>query len=494
MLDGLKIRDQAWVDGQFLDALSGDTFASVNPADGRVITQVAHCDKEDVDQAVTVARDRFESGIWRLLAPAERKARLLKWAELIALHQLEFAVLETIDMGKPIAQSFYDDIPECIARISWYAEALDKIYDQVAPTEDNVVALISHEPIGVVAAITPWNFPLCEAVSKIAPALAMGNSVILKPAEQSPLSAIRAAELALEAGIPKGVFNVLPGFGETAGQAIALHPDVDIVSFTGSTDVGQRIMQMSGQSNMKRVLLECGGKSPNIVFADYKDIQKAATAAANSVFYNQGEVCCATTRLLVENQIKDDFLALLKDEATRYQPGDPLEPACPMGAIVDETQLKKIKTYIARGQKEGARLVLGGKQVLKETGGFFIEPTIFDNVQTDMQIAQNEIFGPVLSVLGFDEEREAIQKANDTRYGLAASVWTNDLERAHRVSKAIRAGTVSINSITSGNTATPFGGYKQSGIGREKGINGLYNYTETKTTWIELASLRSESD
>jgi 4-guanidinobutyraldehyde dehydrogenase/NAD-dependent aldehyde dehydrogenase len=486
LVDGLSIRTQAFVGGEYVDAASGETFECVNPADNSVITSVAATDSEDVDRAVAAARRAFEKGSWSRMAPAARKDVLFRFADLIRTHQDELAALETIDMGKPIADSTTIDIPGAARCIAWYAEAIDKVYDEVAPTSHDSIGLITREPVGVVACVVPWNFPLLMAAWKIAPALATGNSVILKPSEKSPLTAIRVAELAAEAGIPEGVFNVVPGFGQTAGKALALHDDVDCIAFTGSTAVGKMILGYSAQSNMKRVWLECGGKSPNIVFADCPDLDAAAQAAGFGIFFNQGEMCSAASRLLVEDSIRDEFLEKLVAFAATMQPGNPLDPDTRMGAIVDHAQFDTVMGYIEKGQQEGATLKVGGNRALEETQGWYVAPTIFDDVRNDMTIAQQEIFGPVLSTIAFDSAEEALAYGNDVRYGLAAAVWTRDINKAHRVAKSLRAGTVWINCYDAGDLTVPFGGFKESGNGRDKSLHALDKYVELKTTWIDL--------
>jgi len=482
----LTFRTQAFIDGKYVDAASGQTFDCINPATGAVIAKIAACDKEDVDRAVAAARRAFESGKWSRMAPAQRKKCLLKLAELMLKHAGELALLETLDMGKPIRDSSSIDVPAAANCIAWNGEAIDKLYDQVAPTDPNVVAMITREPLGVVGAVVPWNFPLLMGCWKIGPALATGNSMVLKPAEQSPLTAIRLAELVLEAGIPEGVFNVLPGFGETAGQAVGLHMDVDAVAFTGSTEVGKYFLQYAGRSNMKHVSLECGGKTPHIVMADCPDLEAAARAAAFGIFFNQGEVCNAGSRLLVDASIKDAFLAKVVEVGKRLQPGDPLDPKTRMGAIVDKTQLERVLGYIEAGKKEGAELKMGGKRARAETGGYYVEPTVFDKVDNRMKIAREEIFGPVLSTISFKDPEEAVRIGNDTIYGLAAAVWTRDINTAHRTAKALRAGVVWVNCFDEGDMSTPFGGFKQSGFGRDKSVHALSKYTELKTTWIRL--------
>jgi len=483
----LKPRTQAFIGGRYLDAVSGATFTRINPATGQPLAAVAACDTRDIDAAVAAARAAFESGSWSKLAPARRKQVLLRFAEAIDANLEELALLETLDTGKPIRDSLSVDLPATVRCIRWYAEAVDKIYDEVAPTDHQALALITREPLGVIGAIVPWNFPLIMAAWKIGPILAAGNSLVLKPSEKSPLSAIRLGELASEAGIPDGVFNVVPGLGMPAGKALALHMDVDGIAFTGSTATGRSVMQYAGQSNLKRVSLECGGKSPNIVLADYENLDRAATAAAFGIFYNQGEMCSAGSRLLVQEQIKDEFLQRVQEVGRSLVPGDPLDPETRLGAIVDEGQMKRVLGYIDAGKREGAAVRLGGKRVLEESGGFYVEPTVFDGVNPRMQIAREEIFGPVLATLTFKTVDEAIRIANDVVYGLAAAVWTRDLNTAHRVSRALRAGVVYVNCYDADDITVPFGGFKQSGIGRDKSLHAFDKYTELKTTWIDLS-------
>jgi len=375
-------------------------------------------------------------------------------------------------------------VPGSAAIFQWYAEAIDKVYDEVAPTGPNNLALVRREPLGVVGAVVPWNFPLDMATWKCAPALAMGNSVVLKPAEQSPLSALRLAELALEAGLPEGVLNVVPGLGEVTGRALGLHPDVDCITFTGSTQVGKYFLGYSAQSNMKQVWLECGGKSPNLIFADCEDLDAAADMAAFGIFFNQGEICSANSRLLVERSICDVFLEKMVERAKRYTPGNPLDPASSMGAIVDEGQTQRILSFIEQGRKT-SRLVSGGERVTVDGKGCFVQPTIFADVDADDWLSREEIFGPVLAVSAFDSESEAVARANDTIYGLAASVWTSNLSRAHRVSDQLRAGTVSVNTVDALSPMTPFGGFKQSGIGRDLSLHAFDKFSGLKTTWIK---------
>jgi acyl-CoA reductase-like NAD-dependent aldehyde dehydrogenase len=483
---GLDIRAQAFVDGAYVDATSGETFDCVSPITGEVVATVAACDADDVDRAVAGARAAFESGAWSRLAPKKRKRVLQKLATLMSEHAEELALLETIDMGKPIRDAVNVDVPLATECIAWYGEAIDKVYDEIAPTGPDAHVSIVREPLGVVGAVVPWNFPLLMATWKLGPALATGNSVLLKPAEQSPLTALRLAELASEAGLPDGVLQVLPGFGETAGQALGRHPDVDMIAFTGSTEVGKLFLRYSGESNMKRVALECGGKSPHIVTKECGDLDAAATAVAWGVFYNQGEVCNAGSRLLVHSDVKDELLEKVVKVAERITPGDPLDPKTRMGAIVDQTQLDRVLGYIESGKSEGAGLHLGGGRVREDTGGYYVEPTIFDAVSNDMTIAREEIFGPVLSAISFDELDDAITIANDTIYGLSAGIWTDDVNVAHKAARAIRAGIVWVNTFDAGDISSPFGGFKQSGFGRDKSIHALEKFTDLKAIWIAL--------
>jgi 4-guanidinobutyraldehyde dehydrogenase/NAD-dependent aldehyde dehydrogenase len=483
----VKPRGQAFINGRYVDAASGETFDSVSPIDGRMLAKVASTDAADVDAAVAAARASFVKGSWSRLAPARRKRVLLKFAEAILANADELALLETLDMGKPISDSLRIDMRAAANCVAWFAEAIDKIYDEVAPTGPDTLATITREPAGVVGAIVPWNFPLLMASWKFAPALATGNSVVLKPSEKSPLTAIRVAELAAAAGIPEGVFNVLPGFGQTAGKALALHRDVDCIAFTGSTATGRLMLRYSSDSNMKRVWLECGGKSPNIVMADAADLDRAAKAAAGAIFFNQGEMCSAGSRLIVHESIRDAMLDKVSALARDYVPGDPLDPATKLGAIVDGTQLATVMRYIEAGRNEGARVALGGKRVREASGGFYIEPTIFDGVKPTMKIAREEIFGPVLATLTFETPEEAVAIANDVEYGLVAAVWTRDITTAHRVARAIRAGTVYVNCYDADDITVPFGGFKQSGNGRDKSLHALDKYVELKTTWIDLS-------
>lgn len=482
----LTIRNQAFINGQYVPAASGKTFSCLSPIDGLLITQVAECEQEDVERAVKASRQTFEAGVWSDSSPVHRKKILQKFALLIEQHAEELALLESIDMGKPVADALSIDVSASVRCLSWTAEAVDKVYGEIAPTPHHELGLITREPLGVVAAIVPWNFPLLMATWKFAPALAAGNSVILKPSEKSPLSALRIAELAMQAGIPAGVFNVLPGFGKGAGEPLALHMDVDGLVFTGSTGVGKHLLQCAGRSNMKRAFMECGGKSPNLVFADAPDLEEAAKAAAIGIFFNQGEVCTAASRLLVERSIKDDFVKMVVEAGKNLHPKHPFDPSAPMGAMVDEGHMNRVLEFIEQGKAEGAELALGGERVMTESGGYYIAPTVFNEVAHQMSISKQEIFGPVLSVIGFDTEDEALRIANDTDFGLAAGVWTQNLSRAHRVAKKLRAGSVWVNYWDGGDMTAPFGGFKQSGNGRDKSLHAFEKYTELKATWINL--------
>ena len=481
----LEVDGRALIDGQRVEALSGETRSTINPANGNKIAEVAYCNADDAELAVKIARATFESGVWSRMAPADRKMVLVRWAELIEQHAAEIALLETLDVGKPISDTVNIDVPSTVRTIRWSGEAVDKVYDQISPTPTDCLALVTRLPLGVVAAIVPWNFPLSTTAWKLAPSLATGNSVILKPASNTPLSALRMAALASEAGLPDGVLQVLPGPGGSLGRHLALHMDIDGLTFTGSTAVGKQLMEYSGQSNLKRTFLELGGKSPNIVFAD-ANLENAAASAAVAVFYNGGQTCTAGTRLIVEQSIKDQFVEMVSAISRDWMPGDPLDPATAMGPMIDEAQCQTVTDYVGIGSNEGAELIVGGNTVREETGGYYHEPTIFTGVSNQMRIAQEEIFGPVLSVIPFRDADEAVRIANDSIYGLAGAVWSRDINTAHKVADAVRVGTMGINNYFGGDITVPFGGFKQSGNGRDKSMHAFDDYTELKTTWIEF--------
>lgn len=482
----LRVDGRCLIEGQRRAAASGETFAKHSPIDGRLLGPVARGRAADVDAAVTSARAAFEDGRWAGKPPAVRKRILQRFAERILAAKEELALLETLDMGKPIQYALSVDVPSTARCITWYAEAVDKIYDEIAPTGRNALALITREPMGVIGAIVPWNYPMIMAAWKLGPALAAGNSVVLKPSEKSPLTALRLAELAIEAGLPPGVFNVVPGYGHEAGEALALHMDVDAIGFTGSTRTGRRMLDYAARSNLKRVYNELGGKSAVLVFDDCADWQRAATTVAGSLFFNQGESCNAPSRVLVHTSLADDFIAAVAAQTPQYQPADPLDPATVMGALVDETQLKTVLGYIEAGVAEGARCVAGGQRTRAETGGCYVQPTVFADVSNSMTIAREEIFGPVMSIIRFESEAQAVQLANASNYGLQASVWSDHVHRAHRVARALRAGTVHVNQYDEDDITVPFGGYKQSGNGRDKSLHAFDKYTELKTTWLRI--------
>jgi gamma-glutamyl-gamma-aminobutyraldehyde dehydrogenase/4-guanidinobutyraldehyde dehydrogenase/NAD-dependent aldehyde dehydrogenase len=479
---------RALINGERVAALDGQTFDCTSPVDGRLLTKVARCGQADIDAAVRAARAAFESRRWSGMAPAQRKRIMIKFAEAISAHGDELALMETLDMGKPVKYAKGVDVNSAANCIRWYGEAVDKVYDEIAPTGANALALITREAVGVVGVIVPWNYPMIMAAWKIAPALAAGNSVVLKPSEKSPLTALRLAELALAAGIPPGVFNVVPGYGPEAGSPLALHMDVDCIAFTGSTRVGKQIHVMAGQSNLKRAWTELGGKSPNIVFADCPNLDRAVEAAVGSIFFNQGESCNAPSRLFVEASIKDAFLEKALKLVPNYQPGNPLDKSTVMGAIVDQVQLDNVMRYIGLGTSEGAKLLAGGALATPVQGGCYVQPTIFDGVTPEMTIAREEIFGPVLSVLSFTDAAEVVKQANASVYGLQAAVWTSDINKAHGVARALRAGTVHVNSYDEDDITVPFGGFRQSGVGRDKSMHAFDKYTEMKTTWIRIDS------
>ncbi|WP_370024547.1 aldehyde dehydrogenase [Planotetraspora sp. GP83] len=485
-IESLVSRTDAFIGGEFVGARSGARFTSVSPRDGRAIAEIAACDEADVDLAVIAARRAFDDGRWSRMAPRLRRVVLQRLARLVERDAHELALLESLDMGKPVSDALAVDMRVVVQTLDFYAEAIDKLYDEVAPTGHDTLATITREPIGVVGAVVPWNFPLMLATWKIAPALAAGNSMVLKPAEQSSLSVLRLAELAAEAGVPGGVLNVVPGYGHTAGAAIGLHMDVDAVTFTGSGPVGRRFLRYSADSNLKQVSLELGGKSPQIVMADAPDTAEVAAGIAGGIFFNQGEVCSAGSRLLVHSSRREELTEAVVLAAKNLHAGDPLDPSTRLGALVGEEHMRRVLGYVDGAVRQGASVLAGGGRALDGSEGFFMEATVIDEVRADTRIAQEEIFGPVLVIMPFDTVDEAVELANSTPYGLAASVWTKDLSTAHRTAKAVRAGTVWVNCYDAADITVPFGGYKESGFGRDKSLHAFDKYTQLKTTWVQL--------
>ncbi len=470
----------AFIDGKYAKG-TGAEFTTLNPATGEVLCNISGCNATDVDHAVSKARQAFDQGVWANLHPSERKDVLIRLCKLITRNRRELAVMESLDSGKPIRDCEQIDIPESIHTIKWHAEAVDKIYDQTAPTQDDAIAMIVREPVGVVAAVLPWNFPLLMLAWKIAPALAAGNSVIVKPAEQTSLTALRVAELASEAGIPRGVLQVLPGDGPSVGEPLGLHPDVDMVSFTGSTETGRRFLRYAADSNLKKVVLECGGKNPAIVLDDAEQLDLVAEHVVNGAFWNMGENCSACSRLIVHEKIKAELLGFITARVRDWKIGDPLDPANQLGALIDQDHQQKVARYLSSAS--GVSTLLGG-----ESDGAFVAPTIFDDVAPDNVLATEEIFGPVLSVISVSSFEQAIAIANATEYGLSASVFSANGKRALRAARSIKAGTVTVNCFGEGDIATPFGGYKQSGFGgRDNSLHAHDQYTELKTIWVDLS-------
>ncbi|GJQ59256.1 MAG: aldehyde dehydrogenase family protein [Candidatus Scalindua sp. AMX11] len=470
------------IDGKWVDSVSGKLFRTINPATEEEITTVAEGDKEDIDLAVAAARKAFEKGPWRKIDARDRGLILLKIMELVGENRDELAWLDTVDNGKPISETTNVDLPLAIDCLLYYAGWTDKIHGETIPVRGEFFNYTIREPVGVVGQIIPWNFPLLMAVWKIAPALACGNTVVLKPAEQTPLSALKFGEICQEAGLPDGVLNIVPGYGPTAGAALAAHMDVDKVAFTGENTTGRLVMRAAA-GNLKRISLELGGKSPNIVFAD-SDLDSAVNGAMTGIFFNQGEVCCAGSRLFLEKKIHDEFLEKLSDRANRLSVGDPQDPNTQMGAQVSKEQFDKILSYIDSGKQEGAKIVTGGER--SGNKGYFVKPTIFDEVNNTMKIAKEEIFGPVVSAIAFEDLDEMVKQSNGSPYGLAAAVWTRDISKAHKLARELKAGTIWMNTYNMFDAASPFGGYKQSGFGRELGMHSLELYTQVKSVWVNL--------
>ncbi|MVA26235.1 aldehyde dehydrogenase [Agrobacterium vitis] len=480
----LQLPTNAFIDGAFRPAKSGKTFTSINPATGETLAEVAACDASDVDEAVAKARQAFDDGRWRLQAPGDRKAALLKLARLIEENRHELAVMESLDSGKPVRECQTVDVADTIHTIRFHAEVIDKLYDNTNPVGPNALAMVVREPIGVVGCVLPWNFPLLMLAWKIGPALASGCSVIVKPAQETSLTALRVAELAIEAGIPAGVFNVVTGGGKEAGEPIGLHMDVDMVAFTGSTATGRRFLRYAADSNLKKVVLECGGKNPAVVLADAEDLDLVAEQVVNGAFWNMGENCSATSRLIVDRTIKDELLERIGAYLREWKTGNPLDPENRIGALVSKTHFEKVKSFLDDAKKEKLSVVHGGAT----HGGIYIEPTVVDGVTSSSRLFKEEIFGPILSVTAFDTLAEAVALANDTNYGLTASLYTGSLRQAIRLSRDIRAGLVTVNCFGEGDASTPFGGYKESGFGgRDKSIFAHDNYCELKTIWIDIS-------
>jgi acyl-CoA reductase-like NAD-dependent aldehyde dehydrogenase len=485
--DKLKFETRNFIDGKFVDAKKGRKFANINPATGETFTEVARSGPEDVDAAVKAARKAFKSGVWSRMAPRQRMDILYKYASLIEEHALEFALLDVLNMGKPVSDMLNADVPGSALTFKFFAETIDKITGDVTNTAHSEFQMILREPLGVVGCIVPWNYPLMMAAWKCAPALAAGNTIILKPAEQSPLSANLMAKLFMEAGGPAGVFNVVQGLGEEVGKPLGLHMDVDKIGFTGSVEVGKLMLVYAGQSNMKRVTTECGGKSPQIIMGDAPDLEKAAQYAINGIFGNQGEVCNAGSRIMVDKKIHDDFVDLfLKKSRDQFKPGDPLDPSTTMGPLVTKGQQERVLKYIDIGKKEGAKLAKGGKVPSGLEQGCYVEPTLFTGVSNKMKIAQEEIFGPVGAVIPFKGIDQALEIANDSIYGLTSSIWTKDLNTAIRAARDLETGVVWVNCFDHGDMTQPWGGYKQSGFGRDKCLETMTHYTQTKSVWIHL--------
>ncbi|WP_137925240.1 aldehyde dehydrogenase [Cupriavidus sp. 2SB] len=483
--DKITLPTQAFIDGKFVRAVSGKTFQTSNPATGQVLTEISACDVRDVDVAVAKAKAAFEDGRWHRQSPGQRKAVLLKFADLLEENAHELAVMESLDSGKPIHECQNTDIPETIHTIRWHAELIDKIYDSTAPVGSAALSLVVREPIGVVGLVLPWNFPLLMLAWKIGPSLAAGCSIVVKPAKETTLTALRVAELAHQAGVPAGVFNVLPGGGKEVGEPLGMHMDVSMVSFTGSTATGRLFLKYAAESNLKRIVLECGGKNPAVVLKDVEDIDAVAQHVVNGAFWNMGENCSASSRLIVHADIKDELLARIGVHMRDWKMGDPLDPEHRIGSLVSEAHFQKVRSYIEHADAERLNVTFGGGT----KGESFVEPTVVDGVPPESRLFREEIFGPILSVTTFTDIDEAIALANDSVYGLAASVYTSHLNRAIRLSREIRAGVVTVNCFGEGDITTPFGGYKESGFGgRDKSIWAHDQYTEIKTIWIDVPS------
>jgi acyl-CoA reductase-like NAD-dependent aldehyde dehydrogenase len=488
-IDNLKIEKRAFIDGSYVDAIDGKTIDKKSSIDGRDISGLAAGNEKDIDVAVSVAKRTYEQRIWVDLDPVEKQKIILKLADLVEKNIEELALLDTLETGRSLKNYYYDSIPKAIESMRWFANAIDKVYEHALAPRKNAFSTVTREALGVVGIITPWNDPLVVSFWKLTPALLMGNSVVLKPAEQSSFSILKVAQLAIEAGVPKGVFNVVPGYGHETGKPLALHMDVRGIFFTGSSYVGKLILQYSGQSNMKKVGLECGGKSPFIVSKHCKDLQKAAEVLAKNIFYNQGQICSAPSRLLIDGSIKDEFLELVVKESDKYIPQDPLSLFSEVGAVVNSEQKDKITQYIEEGINSGAKIITSKGEIAPHQNGQYIRPTIFDCVEPNSKIAKEEIFGPVLVAITYENIKEAIKIANNSQYGLAASIWTNDYDEAYQVARLVESGIVHINSYGDDDNMAPFGGMKESGLGKDKSIYAFDEYSELKTIWMSYNNL-----
>lgn len=489
-IDSLRATDiapqQLFIDGKWQAPQGGKTLDVISPIDGQILTTIGAAEQADVDLAVGAAESAFQQGSWSKMPPAQRKKIMHRIADLIEQHALELAVLGVRDNGTEIGMAINAEPGSAAATFRYYAEAIDKAYGEIAPTGENVLGLVHREAIGVVGCIVPWNFPLMIGAWKIAPALAAGNSVVLKPSEDASLSLLKLTQLCAQAGLPDGVFNVVTGLGDVTGEALAMHNQVDVLAFTGSGFIGRKLLQYSAQSNLKRVYLELGGKSPNIIFADAPNLKQAAQVSAMSIFRNSGEVCVAASRLLVQKSVQEEFMGYLVEATQALKVGDPLDLTNQIGAVCSAAQLKKDLLWAEKAQQDGAQLVCGGQQLHTESGGYYMQPTIFSHVTPDMPLACEEVFGPILSVIGFDDEEDAIAIANDSDFGLSSAVWTSNLSRAHKMVRAIKAGVVHVNTYGGPDITVPMGGMKQSGNGADKSMHALDKYTDLKTAWIQL--------
>ncbi len=473
-----------FIDGKFMDAASGKTFVNVSPSQNRVIGQIASGDVEDINRAVASAKKVFDAGTWRDMNPRDKKIIMLRWAQLLGEHREELAFLEAIDTGRPISDALSVDAPNSTRVIQWYAETIDKTYDEIAPAPRNALAMITREPLGVIGAVVPWNYPMMITSWKLGPAIAMGNSIVVKPAENSSLSALKMAELAVAAGLPEGVFNVVPGLGAEAGQALARHMDVAKIAFTGSGPTGRKMMAYAAESNMKHVSLELGGKSPQVVLKDCTDLESAASTIAWAIYYNAGQTCNAGSRIIVEKEVKEELFAHLHKFLESFVVGNQFDPATQMAGLVSQVQRDRVNSYLDLIGQDGEKVIFGGEKTSGDD--LLIKPTLVDNVKSDSRLAQEEIFGPVLVAIDAKDEADALRLANATEYGLAASVWTNNIAKAHKFARKLRAGTVWVNTFDMLDVITPFGGFGASGGGRDKSLHAIDAYSALKTTWVDL--------